>query len=121
MSSLRPEALTWTGLLAQWINFAQVAVALPDDEDGPQWRLSVPAVINLQAVTFALADLDKLSDDEQALALDKAQLLIEDSRARIDKAWADSRLPRMLEEIESDARVAWQIASEARRLEKEAE
>ena len=87
--SLNPEALTWTGLLGQWVQFAQASLALPDDHEhrGAQWRASVPAVINLQAVTFALADLDRLAADERSLALDKAELLINQSTDQLSAIW----------------------------------
>jgi hypothetical protein len=106
MSSLDANALTWTGLLGQWVQFAQASMALPDDADGPAWRASVGAVINLQAVTFALADLDRLPPDEQALAVDKAEILIRDSEARIDAAWRGAGAPESLREIVRDANAA---------------
>ena len=53
-----PEALTWTGLLTQWVQFAQATLALPDEAEGPRWRASTPAIINLQAVTFAEQRVD---------------------------------------------------------------
>ena len=72
---MRPTAndLTWPALLAHWTGFAQSSLALPRNSDGDRWRSAVPAIINMQAVTFALADLGKLAaPGERALALDKA-------------------------------------------------
>lgn len=103
MSDLRPESLTWTGLLAQWMRFAQASLAIPNEADGARWRASVPAIINLQAVTFALADLHQLPADERALGIDKAQILIERSEAELDRSWHDKDRSPMLIEIVSDA------------------
>jgi len=114
MSSLRPEILTWTGLLGQWVRFAQASLALPPDAQGSRWRTSVPAVINLQAVTFALADLEKLAADERALALDKARLLIDGAVSRLERAWNGEIMPALLSEIRGDAQRAWQCAGSAR-------
>jgi hypothetical protein len=105
MPSFHAEALTWTGLLAQWVQFAQASLALPEAADGPRWRQSVPAVINLQAVTFALADLQRLPQDEQALGLDRAELLIGENAHRLRTIWA-SALPASLKEIIDDSQIA---------------
>jgi len=107
---LRPSELTWTALLGRWIDFAKASVALPDDEEGDCWRESVPAVINLQAVTFALADLDDLSADERALALDKAEILIDENDARLAEIWAGEPMPPGLAELRDDARMALRAA-----------
>jgi hypothetical protein len=34
---LHPDALTWAGLLGQWLDFARASVALPDDAEGRRW------------------------------------------------------------------------------------
>src|SRR5438093_12308706 len=106
MSSLQPEALTWTGLLGQWVKFAQASLALPRDAHGERWRACVPAIINLQAVTFALADLDRVALSEHALAMDKAEILINDNARTIQSAWPDGDLPASLLDIIADARAA---------------
>src|SRR4029450_11570065 len=103
MSSLGPEALTWTGLLSQWIRFAQASLALPDEAEGPRWRASVPDIINLQAVTFALADLDRRAADERALALDKSDMLISKSAQHLARAWDHAARPGGLAEIIDEA------------------
>jgi hypothetical protein len=116
MSSLGPEILTWTGLLAQWVRFAQASLALPEDSDGfgARWRASVAAIINLQAVTFALADLERLAANERLLALDKAELLIDQSTGEIERIWAGIELSPALREVCADARLAL-IAGQAAR------
>lgn len=100
---LHPEALTWTGLLGRWIEFAQGALALPDDADGDRWRRSVPAIINLQAVTFALADLGSLPWEEHDLARDRAEILVRRHAAEIEGAWRAVAMPPELLELLEDA------------------
>jgi hypothetical protein len=109
MTSLRPEALTWTALLGRWIELAQVSLAIPADADGPRWRQSLPAIINLQAVTFALAELGQLAADERALGLDKAGLLIGRSSQELERIWGE-QLPATVHEICRDARAALEAA-----------
>lgn len=108
---LHPEAMTWTALLGRWMQFAQATLALREEDDGEKWRASVPAIINLQAVTFALADLDRLPPEEYALAIDKAELLITTSAAQLDAIWADAVRSPSLNEIIADARHALAMRS----------
>lgn len=108
MASLEPDSLTWTGLLAQWVQFAQAALALPDDSEREQWRKSVVPIINLQAVTFSLGDLDRLPAQEHALALDKAEMLITEHAAAIESIWPQARHDS-LAEIVRDARAALSV------------
>jgi hypothetical protein len=113
MNSLDPEAITWTGLLAQWMRFAQASLSLPRDATGERWRASVPPIITLQAVTFALADIDHLPHDERALALDRAELLITQNTEQLRGMWRDEMLPRAIAEIVDDARTALRARLEA--------
>jgi hypothetical protein len=113
MTELRPESLTWTGLLGRWVEFAQTAVALPDEGEGAQWRASVPAIIQLQAVTFALAELGELAADERALGRDRATLLIRASAEELDAHWRGEPMPQGLLELRADARTALTAANYA--------
>lgn len=106
MSKLRPEALTWTALLAKWMDYARATLALPDDADGMRWRSSVAPIITLQAVTFALGDIDPLPADEQALARDKAELLIDRAQHDLATVWNDAGWPDNVRDIVDDARAA---------------
>jgi hypothetical protein len=103
---LQPEALTWTGLLGRWIEFAQAALALPDDAEGDRWRRSVPAIINLQAVTFALADLGSIPWEEHDLARDRAEILVRKNAAEMEDAWRSVAMPPELLELLADANSA---------------
>ena len=106
MTSLEPEHLTWAALLGQWIDFAKASVALPRDAEGERWRAAVPAVINLQAVTFALADLARLPEEDRPFGRDKAELLIAENARALDELWRGAPMPESLMEIGADARAA---------------
>lgn len=107
------HAPTWAALLAHWTEFAQAAKALPVTGEGGRWKSSTAAIIGLQAVTFALADLAKLAADERRLALDRARILIHANAATIHEAWKGEHLPPGLIELINDARAALRAASEA--------
>ena len=106
MMPLHPETLTWTALLGKWIEFAQASVALPRDDGGDRWRASVAPIVNLQAVTFALAELKDLPSEDRPFALDKAGIIISDNAEKLSELWAETQLPVSLQEIIADARVA---------------
>jgi hypothetical protein len=106
MPPLRPESLTWTALLGRWIEFAQASLAIPPEADGERWRASVPSIINLQAVTFALAEVPQLPAPERALALDKAELLIGSHRGKLTSIWPEGRMTTALRELCDDASIA---------------
>lgn len=104
------EPATWAALLAHWTDFARSALALPRTVDGDRWRRSVPTIIGLQAVTFALGDLGNLPDDEAALGRDRAEILIGRHDAELGAIWSDEGLPVPLSELLSDARAALKLA-----------
>ena len=110
MDELRPTSLTWAALLAGWLDFARTSVALPDDAEGGAWRESIAAIIRLQAATFALGEIDQLSRDEQALAIDKAEMLIRESSSDLDAAWSGDAAPASVREVRSDALLALNAA-----------
>jgi hypothetical protein len=110
VSSLRPETLTWTALLAKWMDFAKASLALPEDDEGDRWRASVPSVINLQAVTFALADLAQVEPADRPHARDKAEVLIRQSARALQEAWRGVPMPASLLEMADDARTALEMS-----------
>ncbi len=79
--------LTWAALLGQWVDFARSAVALPTDAEGQRRRSAVPDMIQLQAVWFALESWEALATEEQALALDRAEVLVDRHAGRLRSAW----------------------------------
>jgi hypothetical protein len=100
---MQPRDLTWAALLGRWVEFAQSAVALPDDTEGRAWRDAVPAIIGLQALVMALHELDQLPADEQALGIDRARILIERHTHQLHNAFGDEPLHPMLVELIEDA------------------
>ena len=110
MQPLHPETLTWTALLGKWIEFAQVSVALPGDAEGEKWKQSVVPVINLQAVTFALAELNDLPEADRHLARDKAEILINDNAGKLSELWGKTQLSTSLQEIIADAKAALSLS-----------
>ena len=98
-----PDQLTWAALLAQWVDFAKQAVGLPNDALGQRMRASVPDVIMLQAVWFALAHMDELTQDQRALGLDRAQVLIDRHVAALKQRWAGESMPDELQRLIDDA------------------
>ncbi|MEM8783753.1 MAG: hypothetical protein AAGE65_12985 [Planctomycetota bacterium] len=95
---LNPELLTWSALLAQCVQLAQAAVALPDDEGaeegmGRAWRASVPHVIRLQAVWFALERHGELAADQRALGRDRAAVALGEAGAVLRDVWAAAGMP----------------------------
>jgi hypothetical protein len=100
--------LTWSMLLAKWTDFAKASVAFPKTPDGDRWRAAVPSIINLQAVTLALRELDRLSPADRPPSRDKAALLIDRAAATIQSLWPDTPLHPELHTLIHDARAALQ-------------
>ncbi|MCC7192177.1 MAG: hypothetical protein IT444_05280 [Phycisphaeraceae bacterium] len=101
---LHPERLTWAALLGRWVDFARSSLALPEDESGERLRRSVPDIIMLQAVWFALANLQELDASERALGLDRAAVLIEKHTKTLEAVWRGSELPEALRDVMREAR-----------------
>jgi hypothetical protein len=112
--------LTWPALLAHWTSVAQASVALPKNAEGERWRSAVAPVIGLQAVTFALADLDRLAagaEEElpgaRAAAIDKAEVIVRLHATELHGLWRGEAMPGELDAIVSDARLALGAARES--------
>lgn len=98
-----PDLLTWAALLAKWTDFARSAVALPQGGEGGRFREAVPAIIALQSVTFALADLETLPPDERALGADLAEVLVRRHASELHAIWQAAPLPQEVASIIADA------------------
>jgi hypothetical protein len=96
-------SLTWSALLARWVEFAQAAVVLPPEGESGAWKKSVPEVLRLQAVWFALQHLDELPPEERALGIDRAAVLIESSRTMLARDWEGRAMPAELKRLVEDA------------------
>ena len=110
MTQLDPDKLTWTALLAHWVEFAQSAAALPDDTEGQRLRQVVPDLVMVQAVWFALQHLEDLEPDQLALGLDRAELLIEKHSAVLNRQWAAGSRPPPVVELIEDAQAQLHIS-----------
>lgn len=114
MSKPAPNDLTWPALLAHWTAFAQASVALPKGVEGDRWRSAVASIINLQAVTFALRDLDHLAKQEdRAVAIDKAGVLIRQHAAALHELWRGEPLHTELVALIAEAKTAVDGANRA--------
>ncbi|WP_432797868.1 hypothetical protein [Poriferisphaera sp. WC338] len=109
------EALTWTAMLGHWVEFARSAVGLPASDAGQRMRASVGDVIMLQAVWYAVQKLDVLAEDERAIGLDRAGVLIEKHAGAIEKRWHGGDLPEGLTSLIVDAKAVLVAAREASR------
>ena len=71
---------TWSALLGHWSALVKagegLVLAAPDDADAARWRASIPEVISLQSITFALRDLARLPEADRPLARDRADLTV---------------------------------------------
>lgn len=103
-SPLPTEHLTWAVLLGRWVDFARSALALPDDESGRRLRDSVPDIIMLQAVWFALQHLGDLDGAEHALGLDRAEVLIVRHSSALRRRFPGRTMPQTLRQLIADAR-----------------
>ncbi|MFA9477068.1 hypothetical protein ACERK3_02050 [Phycisphaerales bacterium AB-hyl4] len=103
---LYPDRLTWTTLLGHWVAFARQAVGLPDAGEGRLMRASVGDVIMLQAVWFALQNVDELPADERALGVDRAGVLVQRHGEALEQRWEGHAMPATMRELIDDARGA---------------
>lgn len=104
---LEPGRLTWAVLLGRWIDFARSAVALPEDGEAGRVRRSVTDIITLQAVWFALQHLDELQDDERAIGLDRAGVLIARHAGAIHERFEGEPMPEGLTDLIADVELAY--------------
>lgn len=96
---------TWPALLAHWLSFAQASIAFPKTAAGDRLRAAVPSIINLQAVTFALAELHLLPPADRPAAIDRAAHLIDQHATLLSQMFATDPNPEISTLI-SDARAA---------------
>lgn len=108
---LRVDDLTWATLLGRWLDFARASVALPKDAQGLRWKASVAPVITLQAITFALGQLNDLPEDERAFGLDRAEILLRQESGNLNTTWRGEPMAPAILELMSDAARALRSAS----------
>ena len=104
----RQRALTWAGLLGQWVQFAQTAVALPEGAEGDRWKAAVADLIGLSALTMALDESGHLPDAEKALAKDRAKVLLDRHRDNLRSIFGLDGMHPMVRQMINDAEAAWE-------------
>ena len=113
-SDLPTAVVTWTTLLARWTALVKagegLVLATPDEADAQRWRASIPEIVILQAVTFALGDLESLAGIDRSIARDRADLAVTESCGRLDGVWRGLEMPAGLLEVASDARRAVRLS-----------
>jgi hypothetical protein len=115
MPEPRPDSpsqdLSWPLLLAKWTEYAKAAVALPTTEQGNRDRDSVPAVIALQSICFALSEIHRLPTDERLLGIERAEYIVRERSAELDQIWRGHPMPEAMLDLLTDARHAVKHAS----------
>lgn len=109
------HAVTWAGLLGQWVELAKSALALPQDEAGQRLRAAVADIIMLQAVAHALKQVKDLPAAERALGLDRAGLLIDKHEAAL-RARFGHQMPQQLNALVAEARAELKRQEDRKRL-----
>lgn len=105
---------TWSALLGHWSALVKagegLVLAAPDDADAARWRASIPEVISLQSITFALRDLARLPEADRPLARDRADLTVTASASSLDTIWRGVEMPSVLLDVAADARREVELA-----------
>ncbi|MDG2423984.1 MAG: hypothetical protein P8M22_08400 [Phycisphaerales bacterium] len=98
--AFQPEFVSWAALLGRWMDFARASAALPRTPEGDQWRSSVSPMITLQAVTFALSELEQVDAAERMLGWDRGEMLCEEAIEQLDQIWGPAAPPEIIEVVE---------------------
>lgn len=110
MSMQKNDPISWSTLLAGWVQFAQRAVALPKTQEGQRWRDSVAPTIGLHALAMALGEIEKVDPEERPLAMDTSELGIKEHVAKLNEIWRSEPMPESIIELIEDAKEAWEVA-----------
>lgn len=99
------DELAWAGLLAHAVGLVEAAWSLPAGAEGEAWRASAPALIELQAVVYALAGLESAAKTPGAysVGVDRASLCVARSAAALERAWSGRGVPGSVREVIDDA------------------
>ncbi|HZW08206.1 MAG TPA: hypothetical protein VFF65_13870 [Phycisphaerales bacterium] len=105
MSNPGDPNTTWPALLAHWLTFAKASIAFPPTAEGDRLRAAVPSIINLQAVTFALAELHLIAPADRPAAIDRAGHLVAQHAELLGRLFENDPNPEIASLI-ADARAA---------------
>ena len=98
--AFQPEFVSWAALLGRWMEFAQASAALPSTREGDQWRASVSPMITLQAVTFALSEMEQVAVSDRMLGWDRSEMLCDEAIEQLDQVWGPGAPPELMEVVE---------------------
>ncbi|MGD9688152.1 MAG: hypothetical protein AB7K52_05755 [Phycisphaerales bacterium] len=105
-------AIEWPIVLARWTDFARATSRLPSTGPEARWRASVPAIIGLQAIVFALREARGWAEPDRRWARAVASATIERHATELARLW--SPMPELMREIVDDARAELgQVAADA--------
>jgi hypothetical protein len=110
---MNPDRISdWNALLASWTDFARRAASLPKTSQTARLQQVLPAIIGLQAITHAAAEIHELPEAEQIVGLDRADVLRIQYDAQVRAAWDDGfeELPNELLALLDDAVQAVKLA-----------
>lgn len=105
-SPLPERGLAWAALLARWAEFARATKGFPRGSTGDRWREAAAPIIGLQAVTFALGDIEGLSRADRAVGLDRAEMLIRQHAAALHALWRGEAMHAEVSALIDDAGAA---------------
>lgn len=104
MSTAAADA--WTVLIAQAMQMAAVARALPADAAGDRIRHGLPWLVQMMAVELAMDRLAELEPFARPYARDQAELLLQQAGARLRELWHAEPMPGLMLESMERSRAA---------------
>lgn len=106
------RSLAWAALLARWTEVARASAAPTGEDAGrDRARRAVVPAIELQAITLALADLDRLDPADHAFARDRAAVVIDRAAGEVASIWRGTAMPVAVRAMLADARSALERAA----------
>jgi hypothetical protein len=87
------DVRTYEALLVHSVSVASAARALPENDQGDRLRGSLPAMLAIQAVTLALANLHRLPEDQYAVGQDLAEVELRTRARELNELWRTHAMP----------------------------
>ena len=96
------DVRTYEALLVHSVSVASAARVLPANDEGDRLRGSLPAMLAIQAVTLALANLHRLPEGQYAVGQDMAEVELRTRARELNELWRTHAMPdEMLELMQS--------------------
>ena len=86
-----PDAVVWAALLGRWLQHVQALRSDPSSD--PRVVASSAPWLDIQAITFALSDLDGLSPSEIAHARAQASWRVRERSKELGAIWSGEPMP----------------------------